>query len=254
MESAVERAIDVIQVRFGAQALGRTEVLPAVEPWPSGVAPLDRLTRIGGLPRGRLSLLSGRGSCGKTSLGLALLAAATHQFASTAVIDAGRSFDPWSLSAYRPAFDNLALVRPPGADACGEAATALAKAGAGFLLLLLPARVANAADPWLPLLCSAAEKSGCVAVSVVEAAPRPLAHASSFSVEVERLGWVREHGELVGLRARLTCVKLKLGLPGLAAEVEIRHPLGPGLVPQRVLSEVVDGAWNESLQAASAVG
>lgn len=249
MDAAVERAIDVIQVRFGAQALGGTEVLPPVQPWPSGVAPLDRLTRIGGLPRGRLSVLSGRGSCGKTSLGLALLASATREFASTAVIDAGRSFDPWSLAAFGPDFGTLALVRPADADACGEAATALAKAGAGFLLLLLPARIANAADPWLPLLCAAAERSGCVVVTVVEAAARALAHASSFSVEGERTSWVREHGQVVGLRARLTCVKLKLGLPGLAAEVEIRHALGPGLTPERVLTEVA-GAWNEAQESA----
>lgn len=254
MDSAVERAIDVIQVRFGAQALGRREVLPTVEAWPSGVHPLDRLTRAGGLPRGRVSLLGGRGSCGKTSLGLALLAAATREFASTAVIDAGHSFDPWSLEAFGPDFGALVLVRPPDAGSCGEAATTLAKAGAGFLLLLLPHRVAAAADPWLPLLCSAAEKSGCVTVAVTEAAPRALAHASSFSVEVERTGWIREHGSLIGLRARLTCVKLKLGLPGLAAEVEIRHPLGPGLASEPVLAEV-DGAWNqESREQASAVG
>src|SRR5690349_24506579 len=57
----LDHAIEAIRVRFGSQALTRVAELPPPLPWPSGT-PLDRLTGIGGLPRGRLTLLTGTGT------------------------------------------------------------------------------------------------------------------------------------------------------------------------------------------------
>src|SRR5438270_2653031 len=94
-EVALESAINSIRVRFGSQALTRAAALPPPQPWRSGTA-LDRLSGIDGLPRGRLTLLTGNGTCGKLTLAMALLARATHEFAHTMVVDAGGSFDPWS--------------------------------------------------------------------------------------------------------------------------------------------------------------
>jgi RecA/RadA recombinase len=191
-------------------------------------------------------VLGGHGSCGKTSLGLALLAQATREFGSAIVIDPGRGFDPWALLEFHPDLRSLTVVRPGDADAVGEAAMGLAKAGAGFLLLPLPARVAVAAEPWLPLLAAAAERSGAVVVALVEETPRALAHASSLSLAVERTTWKIERGELVGLRARITCVKNKVSLPGRVAEIEVNYPLGPGLFPEAGLGDVERWVQRES--------
>jgi len=240
----LNQAVDVIHLRFGEHALAAVDRLPPVEAWPSGVGAVDRLTGIGGLPRGRISVLSGHGSCGKTSLGLALLAQATREFGAAIAIDPGRSFDPWALLEFQPDLRTLTVVRPPDADAVGEAAVSLAKAGAGFLLLSLPARVAAAAEPWLPLLAAAAERSGALVVALVEETARSLAHASSLSLAVERTTWKFERGELVGLRARITCVKNKVSLPGRVAEIEINYPLGAGLYPETGVGEVEQG-WTE---------
>src|SRR5437667_285901 len=96
----LELAIDSIRIRFGSQALTRAAELPPPRPWPSGTA-VDRLTGIGGLPRGRLALFTGNGTCGKLSLGLSLLAGATREFAHAMVIDGG-GFDPWTLTSFSP--------------------------------------------------------------------------------------------------------------------------------------------------------
>jgi recombination protein RecA len=234
----LSQAVDVIHLRFGEHALAAVDRLPPVEAWPSGVGAVDRITGIGGLPRGRLSVLNGHGTCGKTSLGLALLAHGTREFGSAIAIDPGRSFDPWALMEFKPDLRSLTVVRPPDADAVGEAAVALAKAGAGFLLLSLSARIAAAAEPWLPLLAAAAERSDALVVVLVEETPRALAHAASLSLAVERLTWKIERGELVGLRARVTCVKNKVSLPGRVAEIEINYPLGAGLYPETSVDEV----------------
>lgn len=247
----LSQAVDVIHLRFGEHALAAVDRLPPVEAWPSGVGAIDRLTGIGGLPRGRICVLSGHGSCGKTSLGLALLAQATREFGAVIAIDPGRGFDPWALLEFRPDLRSLTVVRPVGADAAGEAAVALAKAGAGFLLLSLPARVASAAEPWLPLLAAAAERSGALVVALVEEAPRALAHSSSLSLAVERTTWKLERGELVGLRARVTCVKNKVSLPGRMAEIEVNYPLGAGLFPESGIGEAE--IWTRANEHESAV-
>ena len=248
----LNEAVDVIHLRFGEHALAAVDRLPAAEAWPCGVGAVDRLTGIEGLPKGRVSVLGGRGSCGKWSLGLAMLARATREFSSAVVIDPGRSFDPWALLEFRPDLRALTVVRPPGPEAAGEAAVGLAKAGAGFLLLSLPPRVAGAAEPWLPQLAAAAERSGTVVVALVEEAPRALAHASSLGLTVERTTWKIERGELVGLRARVTCVKNKLSLPGRVAEIEVNYPLGAGLFPESGVGEV-QRSWGALGERESAV-
>ena len=257
-QSRVAEAINAIHLRFGEHALTPVGRLPALEAWPTGVGVVDRLTGIGGLPRGRLAVIQGRSTCGKSSLSLALLANASREFAEAVVIDPGGSFDPWALLEFRPQLEALTVIRSADPATTGEAAIALAKAGAGFLLLSLPARVAAAAEPWLALLASAAERSGAIVVAVVEAAPRPLAHTSSLSLELERTGWRVERGQLVGLRARVTCIKNKLALPGGQGELEVLYPLGAGLFPERALHEIgeakigegpKEGEWQRHLSA-----
>ena len=249
----ISHAVDAIHLRFGEHALARVDSLPALESWATGVGVVDRLTGIGGLPRGRVAVLQGRATCGKSSLGLALLAEASREFAEAVVIDPGGGFDPWALLEFRPRMEGLTVVRPPDATATGEAAVALARAGAGFLLLFLPARVAAAAEPWLALLAAAAERSSAIVVAVVEAAPRPLAHTSSFSLELERTDWKIERGQLVGIRARVTCVKNKVAMPGGRGELEVLYPLGAELFPERALHEVGletgEGSWRARVSA-----
>ncbi len=130
----LELAIDSIRVRFGSQSLTRAAELPPPQPWLSGT-PIDRLTGIGGLPRGRVTLFVGGRTCGKLTLALALLARATHEFAHSIVIDGG-GFDPWTLLPFFPELGALTVVRAPAPETAGEAAASLARAGAGFLLLL----------------------------------------------------------------------------------------------------------------------
>jgi RecA/RadA recombinase len=227
----LDRAIQTIHLRFGSQALRRADSLPAPAPWPVGIAAVERLSGIGGLPCGRLTVFSGTGTCGKLSLALALLARATHDFATAIVIDDRLGFDPWALLPLEPKLEALTVVRPPDEEAAGEAATALAKAGAGFLL------TPPVPEAWLNTIESAAARSGAVVVVVAETVVPALAHASSFSLAFERSDWVWDRGQLAGLRANLRCVKNKVGIPGLEAEVEVRYPMGARVFFEQPLRE-----------------
>ncbi|HEY1456799.1 MAG TPA: hypothetical protein VGG31_09900 [Candidatus Dormibacteraeota bacterium] len=225
-ELALETAIDSIRVRFGSQALTRAAELPPPQPWPSRT-PLDRLTGIGGLPRGRLSLFTGTGTSGKLTVALDLLARATHEFAHTMVIDSARSFDPWTLHPFHPELGALTVVSAPAPEVAGEAAAALAKAGAGFILLM-----SEVPEHWLGPIEAGAHRSGTVLVGVVDAPGRALAHASSVSLAFSRTEWSWERGQLVGLRLSVRCVKNRVAPPLGETDLEVRYPLGT-----RVLSD-----------------
>ncbi len=218
-EVALESAISSIRIRFGSQALTRAAELPPPRPWPSAT-PLDRLTGIGGIPQGRLSLFTGSGTCGKLTLALALLARATHEFAHALVIDGG-GFDPKMLLPFSPELGALTVVSAPAPEVAGEAATTLARAGAGFVLLMC-----EVPEHWLGPLESGANRSGTVVVDVVDAPDRALAHASSFSVAFSRTDWIWERGQLVGLRTSARCVKNRVAPPLGETELEVRYPLG----------------------------
>src|SRR5947199_8838068 len=89
----LDRAIEAIRVRFGSQALTRAAELPPPPPWPSGT-PLARLTGIGGVPCGGLTVLAGSRTSRNHTPGLALLDAAINQFAHSTVIGPSRAFPP----------------------------------------------------------------------------------------------------------------------------------------------------------------
>jgi len=218
-EQTLQVAIDSIRVRFGSQALTRAAELPAPQPWLSGT-PVDHLTGIGGLPRGRVALFTGSGTSGKLTLALALLASATRAFAHAVVIDGG-GFDPWTLTSFSPEPGALTVVRAPAPEIAGEAAATLARAGVGFLLLM-----SEIPEHWLGPLESGANRSGTVIVGVVDTPSRALAHASSFSLGFSRSEWISDRGQLVGLRTSARCVKNRVASPVGETVLEICYRLG----------------------------
>lgn len=95
--------------RINAVPASRLEVRPAPELVSSGIRELDALT--GGLPRGCLTEICGSVSSGRTSLFLAVLAAATHRKEACALVDVSDSFDPASAAAAEVDFERLLWVR-----------------------------------------------------------------------------------------------------------------------------------------------
>src|SRR6202043_3562690 len=130
------------------------------------------------------------------------------------------SFDPWTLLPFDPDLSSLAMVRLQS-DPAGEAAAALAKAGAGFILLM-----GEVPEPWLGPLEAGANRSGSVLVGVIDAPGRAFAHASSLSLGFSRTEWVWDRDQLVGMRTIARCLKNRVAPPLGESELEIRYPLG----------------------------
>jgi hypothetical protein len=108
---------------------------PAAETVSTGIAEIDRA--IGGLPRGCLTEIAGPASSGRTSLLIAMLAAATDRQETCALVDTGDAFHPASAEAAGVALDRLLWIRC-GHDA-GKALKAadLLAGGGGFGLVAI---------------------------------------------------------------------------------------------------------------------
>jgi hypothetical protein len=106
---------------------------PAAETVSTGIAEIDRA--IGGLPRGCLTEIAGPVSSGRTSLLIAMLAAATGRQEACALVDTDDAFHPASAEAAGVALDRLLWIR------CGHNAGKALKvadlliAGGGFGLV-----------------------------------------------------------------------------------------------------------------------
>jgi hypothetical protein len=92
----VAAAIAGIEEKFGhgsIQRLGATTTL-GVQVIPLGLAELDRIVGVGGLPRGRIVEVLGPESSGVSTLLLHAVAAAQRRGGIAALIDVDRGFDP----------------------------------------------------------------------------------------------------------------------------------------------------------------
>src|SRR5580692_8309082 len=121
---AVRRPVASVASNPSARVLDRLATLPklaevtpasrlTVRPTPemvsSGVRELDVLT--GGLPRGCLTEVCGPVSSGRTSLLLAVLAAATQRQEACALVDVSDALDPLSAAIAAVNFESLLWVR-----------------------------------------------------------------------------------------------------------------------------------------------
>jgi hypothetical protein len=146
--AAIERFLEGLELQRKPAALSllsglgakltRASDLPSSsaprDPLPTTVAALDRLL-LGGLPRGGFVELSGRRSCGRFSIGIATLAAATSSGETAALVDLGSHLDPQSAEEAGVDLTRVLWVRPAklkDAVACAEMTLS-----AGFPLVVL---------------------------------------------------------------------------------------------------------------------
>jgi len=120
----LEQTVARLRRRYGERAVRRAAELERERPpagIPTGFPELDQRTGCGGIPRGRLTLLSGRTTSGKLTLAYKVLAQAQDE-RPAALVDLSRSSDPDYLARCGVALARLLLLRP---DRPGETAPLL---------------------------------------------------------------------------------------------------------------------------------
>jgi hypothetical protein len=142
----------------------------------SGLVPLDALIG-GGIPRGRISEITGRAGSGKTSIAASFAAFATRRGEVAAWIDASGTFDPESMAAAGVELRRMlwASMKMASSSRIARATFPYARFAAGPLARCQSALV-KAAE-----LVLEAGGFGLVVVDFGEA-PRPLAYASALRI------------------------------------------------------------------------
>ena len=186
-------------------------------PLPTSLDGLDRLLG-GGLPRGELVELVGRGSCGRFAALLAALRAVTGAGEAAALIDQGTQLDPQGAAELGIDLERLLWLRPQNTGDSLAAAELLLHTGFPLVVLdlgLPPVRGRAPLAAWLRLARAAATHQATVLVG----SPYRLSGCAAGAVVAGGYGrgdWSNGRASrlLTGLRARLYLSK-RIGHPNL---------------------------------------
>ena len=192
---------------------------------------LDPLRRLlpHGLLRGELIEIHGDRSCGRLSMVLAFLAAATASGESAALVDLGDHFDPQDAKAAGVVLERLLWMRPTDMKQTLNAAETSITGGFPLVICDLgapPIRGGRGAQTsWLRLLAAARAHRATLLVSTPY---RASGSAATILLEARR-GRVTWRGErpaqrlLEGVGARLTLKKMRGGTIESAADLMMRR-------------------------------
>ena len=136
--SNVARALAGIEQKFGVGALQRLGDVakPTSDVLGTGLADLDRLTGIGGWPRGRICEVFGPESVGVTTLLLQTLAAAQRHRGIVAFVDVDRAFVPEYARRLGCAVEDIFIAQPDDGPMALEIVDALVRSGAFDAIVL----------------------------------------------------------------------------------------------------------------------
>ena len=243
----LETTIATLQDRWGSKAIGRlpagrTKAIPHI---PTGFPALDEALVIGGLPRGRISEISGIPSSGMATIALKITASAQAQKSMAIYIDLAKNFDPDYAARCGLALEQLVLVHPYDILQALAIAQDFVLGEEGNLLvfdapfnLLVEPRPAQALTTTLGQLISPLSRTQCLllflnslpANSSPARANDPvnvaLAHFATVRLFIQRERWVYHQGDIGGYQAQVLIVKNKLGPAGQQISITITEADG----------------------------
>jgi hypothetical protein len=200
------------RLRTGA-APDETSALPRLA---TGITVLDALLG-GGFPRGRVTEITGPLSSGRTSLALALLAAATRAGEIAAVVDAADAFDPASAAAAGIDLSRVLWARPSRRREALRCAERLLEArGFGVVVLdfdvLVEARATGerSSSIWMRISRSATASGTALVLVASSMRAGPFA-ALSLEARATRVHFATRPDWLEGLDARVVPLRNRLG-------------------------------------------
>lgn len=261
----LEDALKRIRKEFGEGSvmfLGEkpVEKVPAIS---TGSIAIDRITGIGGIPRGRITEIYGPESSGKTTLALHVISNAQKEGGVAAFIDAEHALDPTYAKKLGIDLEELLVSQPDSGEQALEIAETLVRSGAVDVVVVdsvaaltpeaeiqgdmgdshvgLQARLMSQA---LRKLTAAVSKSNCALIFINQVREkigmmgyggpqetttggRALKFYSSMRIEIRNVGQIKGKGdERIGHKAKVKIVKNKLAPPFREAIVEVYYGEG----------------------------
>jgi recombination protein RecA len=239
----LEAAVQAIQGQWGAQALQKgARPGPGSAPVPSlptGLAALDHILAIGGLPLGHICELIGQPTSGKRTLALHILAHAQERHPCL-YVDLARTFDPVYAAACRVNLARLAIAAPVNPSQALDLACDLAAGGRFGLLLFdstaelrgeaLPPYAAAAAlrrlrhallDQPTAFLFLTTPTSGAADSPADYPSGFALPHAAAVRLTVQREHWQRDGNRIAGYSARVAVLRHRWASPGQETTIRV---------------------------------
>lgn len=200
--------------------------------WATGLERFDSLLP-GGLPRGRVTVLSAQRdvATGVVSLLNGFVARATGE-EWVGYVDVAQTLDVAAgIADYGGELTRMLAIRPRSGSITDTFAICRAlmheRAVRWFAINLRRVRVPSvkAWESAMQGMVQAAFASRAVVCIVAdEPIPKAVGHASSFTVGCARLGYVEVHGDICGVRMGMVATKNKLSAPERRAMVRIQYP------------------------------
>lgn len=237
----LEAAVQAIQSKWGAQALQKG-ARPGSAPVPSlstGLAALDHILAIGGLPLGHISEMIGQPTSGKRTLALHILAHAQQRHPCL-YIDLARTFDPAYAAACRVNLARLAIAAPANPSQALDLTCDLA-AGGRFGLVIFDSTAELYSETWpsaaaastlrrlrqallnQPTVLLFLSTPGAAAASSPGGYPPGFAldQAAAVRLGVQRARWQRDGRRIAGYSARIAVLRHRWAAPGQETTVRV---------------------------------
>ena len=284
---ALDETLKQIQKLFGKGAvmrLGERETVD-VDAIPSGSLLLDEALGVGGYPKGRIIVIFGPESSGKTTLALHAIAECQKRGGRAAFIDAEHAIDPVYAKNLGVDINELILSQPDNGEQALEIAEMLANSGSINLIIVdsvaalvpqaeldgemsdssvgLQARLMSKA---MRKIAGILNKKECAVIFINQlrekvgvmygnpettSGGRALKFYASIRIDIRRTEAIKQGADIIGNTCRIKIVKNKVSPPFRQCEIDIIY--GQGISKEaEVLDRAVElgyikkaGAWFE---------